>query len=93
MLSEQVKQLLDAPQNSPVQQGVDSYPRVIDQSHAGENHMLVTFAVPGLRRVKVWTPVATWVAGGHLDCHDAMMAQRQRLLPPLAVSEDDDIPS
>lgn len=88
MLSEQVQRLLDAPQISSVAQGVDSYPRVIDQGHAGENHMLVTFAVPGLRRVKVWTPVATWVAGGHLDCHDAMMAQRARLLPPLVRGAD-----
>lgn len=82
MLNEQVKRLLNAPQLTETKQGIDSYPRVIRQDDAGDNHMLVTFSLPGLRRVRMWTPLATWIAGDHLDCHDAMVNHLSKLLPP-----------
>lgn len=82
MLSEQVKRALNCPETTPVSQGQDTYPRVITQTPHGDNHMLVTFAMPGLRRQRMLVPVATWIASGHLDCHDAMLAQAVRLLPP-----------
>ena len=88
MLSEQVRRLLDAPQLTPVQQGVDSYPRVIRQEPHGENHMLVTFSLPGLIRAQMIVPLAEWIASGHLDCHDAMIAQAKRLLPPVDYAPD-----
>ena len=88
MLSEQVQRLLGAPPLSTVQQGIDSYPRVIDQRPHGDNHMLVTFALPGLTRTKMIVPLAEWVASGHLDCHDAMIAQAKRLLPPVDHASD-----
>ena len=88
MLSEQVKRLLNAPELSDVQQGVDTYPRVIDQRPHGDNHMLVTFSLPGLVRAQMIVPLAEWIASGHLDCHDAMIAQAKRLLPPVDYASD-----
>jgi hypothetical protein len=81
MLSEQVKRLLDTPQLTKVDQGVDSYPRVIRQEPHGENHMLVTFALPGLRRQRMLVPLDKWVAGEHLDTHTATMRHLGNLLP------------
>jgi len=83
MLSEQVQRLLGAPPLSTVQQGIDSYPRVIDQRPHGDNHMLVTFALPGLTRTKMIVPLAEWIASGHLDTHPAQVRNLSRLLPPL----------
>ena len=83
MLSEQVKRLLGAPPLSTVQQGIDSYPRVIDQRPHGDNHMLVTFSLPGLVRAQMIVPLAEWIASGHLDTHPAQVRNLSRLLPPL----------
>ena len=83
MLSEQVKRLLNAPELTEVQQGVDSYPRVIRQEPHGDNHMLVTFALPGLIRAQMIVPLAEWIASGHLDTHPAQIRNLSRLLPPL----------
>ena len=83
MLSDQIKQLLNTPQLTPVQQGVDTYPRVIRQDDAGDGHMIVTFALPGLRRARMWVPTDRWVDGQHLDAHAAMVRQQQRERPPI----------
>ena len=83
MLSEQVQRLLGAPPLSTVQQGIDSYPRVIDQRPHGDNHMLVTFSLPGLVRAQMIVPLAEWIASGHLDTHPAQVRNLSRLLPPL----------
>ena len=82
MLSERIKQLLNTPEVTVTQQGVDSYPRVIRQEPHGENHMLVTFALPGLRQQKMLVPLDVWIAGDHLSTHDATMRTLGRLLPP-----------
>lgn len=81
MLSETVKQLLNAPGLTETEQGVDTYPRVIRQQPHGDNHMLVTFALPGLRRSRMLVPTAVWIASGHLDTHDAQVTALSRLLP------------
>lgn len=82
MLSEQVKQLLNAPRLTETAQGIDSYPRVIRQEPHGDNYMMVTFALPGLRRQKMLVPIDKWVAGDHLSTHDATMRRLARLTPP-----------
>lgn len=71
MLSETVKQLLNTPGLTETAQGVNTYPRVIHQEPHGDNHMLVTFALPGLRRQRMLVPLDQWVDGRHLDTHDA----------------------
>lgn len=83
MLNDQIKQLLNAPQLTRTEQGVDTYPRVIRQDNAGEGHMIVTFALPGLRRARMWVPIDRWVDGQHLDAHAAMMCQQQRERHPI----------
>jgi hypothetical protein len=81
MLSEQVKHWLETPALTPVEQGVERYPRVIRQEPYGENHMLVTFALPGLKRQRMLVPLEKWVAGEHLDTHPATVRHMGLLLP------------
>lgn len=89
MLDERAKRLLDAPKLTRTQQGVDSYPRVIRQDHHGDKHLLVTFALPGLRRVKVLVPETEWVNGHHLSMHTAMVTNMSRVHPPLQPDPED----
>lgn len=81
MLSEQVKRLLNTPELTRTEQGVNTYPRVIWQEPHGDSHMLVTFAEPGLKRRKMLVPLAEWIEGRHLDAYDAYVAHSARLLP------------
>lgn len=84
--------LLPEPKLTPTQQGVDTYPRVIRQERHAGNMQLVTFAIPGLRRVRMLVPVTQWLNLDHLAVHGPMMAQLERLMPPLKPdSQQDDI--
>jgi hypothetical protein len=42
------------------------FPRVIHQEHDGNRGVLVTFALPGLRRAVVRVPFEAWANGEHL---------------------------
>lgn len=75
--------LLPEPQLTRTEQGVDTYPRVIRQERRGDGVQLVTFALPGLRRARVWVPESQWLNLEHLPVHGAMVAQLERLTPPL----------
>lgn len=75
--------LLPEPGLTKTRQGVDTYPRVIRQDKYGDGVQLVTFAIPGLRRVRVWVPVSQWINCDHLAVHGPMVAQLARLMPPL----------
>ena len=77
-----VWRLLGAPEVPEPAQGRDTYPRVIRQEPHGDRYMLVTFALPGLRRQRMLVPLEHWVAGDHLDCHDATVKLLSRLCPP-----------
>lgn len=81
MLNGRAKQLLDAPKPTPTRQGLDTYPRVIHQADRGDGSQLVTFAVPGLRRVKAWVPETHWVNGDHLSMNGPMLAHLARIAP------------
>lgn len=72
-LSEALKLLPDTPQLTRTEQGVDVYPRVLRMEAHGDNHMLITFALPGLRRMQVLMPLDKWVAGEHSGIHAAAM--------------------
>lgn len=82
--------LLPEPQLTQTVQGEDTYPRVIRQEKHGDNVQLVTFALPGLRRAKVWVPVTSWVNLEHLAVHNPMVAQLARLTPPLKPDSERD---
>lgn len=47
-------------------QGRGTYPRVIDQRPEASGFMLVTFSLPGLRRMTVRVPAQVWLDGEHL---------------------------
>jgi hypothetical protein len=87
-LHELVKQLLDAPTPTQTQQGVDTYPRVLKQEDRGDGAQLITFAMPGLRRVKAWVPESVWVNGDHLGMHAPMLALQQSECPPVDHAND-----
>lgn len=75
--------LLPEPRLTQTQQGVDTYPRVIRQVEHSPAVELVTFALPGLRRARVWVPKSQWLNLDHLAVHGPMVAQLERLQPPL----------
>ena len=83
MLDERAKRLLDAPQPTETRLREDTYPRVLAQQDRGDGHQLVTFALPGLRRVRAWVPETRWVNGDHLSMHAPMVAMLERCVPPL----------
>lgn len=80
-LTEALKLLPDTPQLTLTEQGVDVYPRVLKMETHGDNHMLVTFALPGLRRMRVLMPLDKWVAGEHSGIHAAAMEHLSGMLP------------
>ena len=82
MLTENVKQLLNAPKLSETRQGDDTYPRVVRQDKYGDTDQLVTFALPGLQRARVRVTEAEWLQGNHLGIDTALRSSRARLLPP-----------
>lgn len=84
--------LLPEPPLTQTQQGVDTYPRVIRQDEYNPSVELVTLALPGLRRARVWVPKSQWLNLEHLAVHDPLVAQLKRLIPPLKPgSELDDM--
>lgn len=82
--------LLPEPKLTETQQGVDTYPRVICQDKHGDSVQLVTFAIPGLRRVRMWVPLAQWLNLDHLAVHPTIMAQLEHLMPPLQLGREPD---
>lgn len=83
---------MQPPEPPPVQQGVDTYPRVIDQVATGPHHQLVTFALPGLRRATVRVPEHIWVQTDHLPIHHALVSRLATLFggPESAFPRPDD---
>ena len=81
-MNEPPEKLLPEPPLTETSQGVDTYPRVIRQEARGDNVQLVTFATPGLGRVRMWVPKSQWLNLDHLAVHGPMMAQLERLHPP-----------
>lgn len=75
--------LLPEPGLTATRQGEDTYPRVIRQDRHVSGAQLVTFAIPGLRRARVYVPYAQWLNLDHLAVHGPMMTQLERLMPPL----------
>lgn len=62
--------------------GVESYPHVIDQRPQDDGTVLVTFALPGLRRYTARVPLASWLEGHHLAIGVHMHKTLDALLPP-----------
>lgn len=75
--------LLPEPQLTVTRQGEDTYPRVIRQERRADGAQLVTLALPGLRRAKVWVPYSQWLELAHLDIHGPLAARLEQAKPPL----------
>lgn len=58
------------------------YPRIIDQRPSTRDTMLVTFSLPGLRRVTLRVPLDAWLASEHLPAHRAVHALLERTNGP-----------
>lgn len=80
--------LLPEPGLTQTRQGEDTYPRVIRQDEYNPGVQLVTFALPGLRRARVWVPKSQWLNLDHLAVHGPMVAQLERLMPPLQPDQE-----
>lgn len=84
----QTQHLLPSPPLTPIRDGQDTYPRIIDQRRTAPHHQLVTFALPGLRRAVVRIPEHVWLAGDHVACHWPLAALLARLSPPSSGDDD-----